>query len=130
MLNECGMDPKQLKARTKRFAVDIIRLCRELPTTLDGRTVGGQMIRSGTSVGANYRASCRARSRSEWIAKLGVVEEEADETLFWLEVSVEAELVSLQRAKGLLKEADELTAIFVASLKTAKSQSNKSAIDQ
>jgi four helix bundle protein len=115
-----GMTPKELKDRTKRFAVDIIRLCRDLPTTLDGRTVGGQMIRSGTSVGANYRASCRARSRAEWSAKLGTVEEEADETLFWLEVAVEAELISPQRAKALLKEADELTAIFVASLKTAK----------
>jgi four helix bundle protein len=78
-----GMTPKELKDRTKRFAVEIIRLCRNLPTTLDGRTVGGQMIRAGTSVGANYRASCRARSRAEWIAKLGVVEEEADEALFW-----------------------------------------------
>jgi four helix bundle protein len=114
------MTPKELKARTKKFAVDVIRLCRDLPTTLDGRTVGGQIIRSGTSVGANYRASCRARSRAEWIAKLGIVEEEADETLFWLEVSVEAELVSPERAKALLREADELTAIFVSSLKSAK----------
>jgi four helix bundle protein len=114
------MNSKQLKDRTKRFAVDVIRLCRELPTTLDGRTVGSQMIRSGTSVGANYRASCRARSRSEWKSKLGIVEEEADETLFWLEVCVEAELIPEPRAKALLKEADELTAIFVASLKTAK----------
>jgi four helix bundle protein len=76
------MTPKELKDRTKRFAVDIIRLCRDLPTTLDGRTVGQQMIRSGTSVGANYRASCRARSRAEWSAKLGTVEEESDETSF------------------------------------------------
>ena len=116
------MTPNELKARTKRFAVDVIRLCRELPTTLDGRTVGGQMIRSGTAVGANYRASCRARSRAEWMAKLGVVEEEADETLYWLEVAVDAELISALRAKALIKEADELTAIFVASLKTAKLQ--------
>jgi four helix bundle protein len=114
------MTPKELKERTKRFAVSIIRLSRELPTTVDGRTVGHQMIRSGTSVGANYRASCRARSRAEWIAKLGVVEEEADETLFWLEVAVEANLVAGNRAQTLLKEADELTAIFVSSLKSAK----------
>ena len=114
------MNSKQLKDRTERFAVDIIRLCRELPTTLDGRTVGDQMIRSGTSVGANYRASCRARSRAEWIAKLGTVEEEADETLFWLEVAVEADVSPAKRAEALLNEADELTAIFVASLKTAK----------
>jgi len=114
------MTPKELKARTKRFAVEIIRFSRSLPTTIDGRTVGQQIIRSGTSVGANYRASCRARSRAEWIAKLGTVEEEADETLFWLEVAVEANLVSSNRAQALLKEADELTAIFVSSLKTAK----------
>ena len=114
------MTPKELKARTKRFAVDVIRLCRDLPTTLDGKTVAGQIIRSGTSVGANYRASCRARSRAEWIAKMGTVEEEADETLFWLEVAVEADLISTARAAALLKEADELTAIFVSSLKTAK----------
>jgi four helix bundle protein len=116
------MTPTQLKARTKRFAVDVICFCRQLPTTLDGKTVGGQIIRCGTSVGANYRASCRARSRAEWIAKMGIVEEEADETLFWLEVAVEAGLVSADKAKALLREADELTAIFVASLKTAKGQ--------
>ena len=114
------MTPRELKARTKRFAVDIIQLCRELPTTLDGKTVGHQVIRCGTSVGANYRASCRARSRAEWIAKLGIVEEEADETSFWLEVAVDAKLITVKRAESLLKEADELTAIFVASLKTAK----------
>ena len=119
------MTPKELKDRTKGFAVAIIRLCRELPSTVDGRTVGHQMIRSGTSVGANYRALCRARSRAEWIAKLGVVEEEADETLFWLEVAVEAKLVSGTQAQALLKEADELTAIFVSSLKSAKHQIDK-----
>ncbi len=114
------MTPKELKDRTKRFAVDVIQLCRELPTTLDGRTVGQQLIRCGTSVAANYRASCRARSRAEFIAKLGTVEEEADETLFWLELAVDAKLVAPARVEGLLKEADQLTAIFVASLKTAK----------
>jgi four helix bundle protein len=89
---------------------------------LDGRTIGGQLIRSGTSVAANYRAACRARSHAEFIAKLGTVEEEADETLFWLELAVDSKLVSVDRVRTLLKEADELTAIFVASLKTAKRQ--------
>ena len=117
------MTPKELKDRTKRFAVDIVQLCRELPTTLDGRTIGQQLIRCGTSVAANYRASCRARSRPEFIAKMGTVEEEADETLFWLELMVDSNLVSMSRVEKLLKEADELTAIFVASLKTAKRQS-------
>jgi four helix bundle protein len=125
-----GMTPKQLKDRTKRFAVDIIRFCQHLPTTQNGKTVSAQIIRCGTSVGANYRASCRARSRAEWIAKLGIVEEEADETLFWLEVAVETGLVSADNAKALLQEADELTAIFVASLKTATSQSNNPPINK
>ena len=114
------MTSKELKDRTRRFAVDVIQLSRELPLTLDGRTVGQQLIRCGTSVAANYRASCRARSRAEFIAKLGTVEEEADETLFWLELVVDSKLATATRVEKLLKEADELTAIFVASVKTAK----------
>ena len=114
------MTPKELKDRTKRFAVDVIKLSRELPASLDGKTIGHQMIRCGTSVAANYRASCRARSRAEFIAKLGTVEEEADETLFWLELALDSKLVTIERARPLLREADQLTAIFVASLKTAK----------
>ena len=94
------MTPKELKDRTKRFAVDVIQLCRELPVTLDGKTVGQQLIRCGTSVAANYRASCRARSRAEFIAKLGTVEEEADETLFWLELAVDSKLVYRDRARS------------------------------
>ena len=115
-----NMTPKELKDRTKRFAVDVMQLCRELPMTLDGRTVGQQLIRCGTSVAANYRASCRARSRAEFIAKMGTVEEEADESLFWLELIVDAKLATAARVEKLLKEADELTAIFVSSIKTAK----------
>ena len=114
------MTPKELKDRTKRFAVDIVTLCRELPTTIDGRRLGQQLLDCGTSVAANYRASCRARSRAEFISKLGVVLEEADESLFWLELMVDARVVSAARAEKLLQEADELTAIFVASLNTAK----------
>jgi four helix bundle protein len=114
------MTPKELKDRTKRFAVDVMQLCRELPTTVDGRSVGQQLIRCATSVGANYRASCRARSRAEFIAKMGTVEEEADESLYWLELIVDARLATPDRVKRLMKEADELTAIFVASIKTAK----------
>ena len=114
------MTPKELKDRTKRFAVDIVILCRELPPTLDGRRIGQQLIDSGTSVAANYRAACRARSRAEFVAKLGVVLEESDESLFWLRLLVDTKLVQLVRAERLLKEADELTAIFTAALKTAK----------
>jgi four helix bundle protein len=114
------MTPKELKDRTRRFAVDVIHLTRELPNTFDARRVGQQCLDSGTSVAANYRSACRARSRAEFIAKMGVVEEEADETLFWLELMVDSNIVTHQRAEKLMKEADELTAIFVASLKTAK----------
>jgi four helix bundle protein len=114
------MTPKELKDRTKRFAVDVIRLCRELPRTLDAARVGGQLIDSATSVAANYRAACRARSRAEFVAKLGVVLEESDESLFWLELMVDGNLVTKSRAERLLKEADELTAIFTTSVKTAK----------
>lgn len=114
------MTPKELKDRTKRFAVHVIRLCRELPGTLDAKRVGGQLIDAATSVAANYRAACRARSRAEFIAKLGVVLEESDESLFWLELMVDANLVTKLRAERLLKEADELTAIFTTSVKTAK----------
>jgi four helix bundle protein len=115
------MTPKELKDRTKRFAVAVIGLCRELQPTLDAKRIGGQLIDSATSVAANYRAACRARSRAEFIAKLGTVLEESDESLFWLELMVDAKLVTPDRAETLLKEADELTAIFTTSLKTAKS---------
>jgi len=117
------MTPQELKDRTKRFAVNIIELCRDLPTTVDGRAVGQQLIRCGTGVAANYRASCRARSRAEFIAKLGIVEEETDESLFWLELIVDSKLLPRNRVERLLIEADQLTAIMVASVRTAKRQS-------
>jgi four helix bundle protein len=108
-----------LKARTKRFAVRVFKLVDALPRTIQGRAVANQIIRSGSSVAANYRAACRARSRAEFIAKIGVVEEEADETLFWLELIIETELLDLKRIAPLLKEADELVAIMAASRKSA-----------
>jgi len=123
MLYSHRMTPKALKDRTKRFAVQVVHLARELPSSLDGRRIGQQFLDAGTSVAANYRSACRARSRAEFIAKLGIVEEEADETLFWLELMVESNLITHQRGATLMKEADELTAIFVASIKTAKRQS-------
>lgn len=115
------MTSKELKDRTKRFAAAAILLCRELPPTLDGRRLGQQLIDSATSVAANYRGACRARSRAEFIAKLGTVLEESDESLFWLELMLDVNLVAKARAERLLKEANELTAIFTTSLKTAKS---------
>jgi four helix bundle protein len=114
------MNPTELKARTKKFAVAVIILCRELPPTVDGRELGRQLLRAGTSVAGNYRAACRARSRAEFIAKLGTVLEESDESLLWLELLVDAKIKPKSRVELLMREADELTAIFTASLKTAK----------
>lgn len=114
------MTPKELKDRTRRFAVDVVKLAGELPPTIAGRRIGQQFLDAGTSVAANYRSACRARSHAEFIAKMGIVEEESDETLFWLELMVDSKLVTHERAQKLMKEADELTAIMVASIKTAK----------
>ena len=108
-----------LKARTMDFAIRIFHLVEALPKSLQGRAVANQIIRSGTSMAANYRAACRARSRAEFIAKIGVVEEEADETLFWLELIIETGLLPLTKLKPLLREADEIVSIMAASLKSA-----------
>jgi four helix bundle protein len=97
------MTPKELKDRTGRFAVDVVHLTRELPNTLDGRRIGQQFLDAGTSAAANYRSACRPRSHAEFIAKLGNVEEESDETLFWLELMVDSRLVTLRRVEKLLK---------------------------
>jgi four helix bundle protein len=108
-----------MKMRTRRFALDVIRLVGDLPKTVEGRAVGNQLVRSGTSLGANYRAACRGKSKADFIAKLGIVEEEADESCYWLELIIEGELFEKDRTEVLLKEANELTAIIVASRKTA-----------
>lgn len=125
MLHSSGMTPKELKDRTKRFALNVIVLCRELPPTLDGRRIGQQLLDSATSVAGNYRAACRARSHPDFVSKLGIVLEEADESLFWLELLIDSGLVTLDRARKLMLEADELTAIFTTSVKTAKSHGSK-----
>jgi len=109
-----------LKLRTKRFALGILRLCRTLPHSEESRVLAKQLLRAGTSVGADYRAACRARSRAEFVAKLGIVLEESDETVFWLELMIEAGIGSNNKVAPLMKEADELTSIFVSSLRTAK----------
>src|SRR2546421_1843806 len=108
-----------LKARTKQFALRVMKLVDSLPRTIQGRTVANQIIRSATSVAANYRAACRARSRAEFIAKIGVVEEEADETVFWLELIIDSALLTQTRTRPLLREAGELVAIMAASRKSA-----------
>ena len=110
----------ELKQRTKGFAIRIVRLFRSLPHTPDAQTLGRQVMRSGTSVAANYRAVCRARSKAEFISKMGVVVEEADESVFWLELLVETGVLSAERTQDLLREANELLAIFGASLRTSK----------
>ena len=113
------MDKEMLKKRTKEFALRIIKLIDALPDTMAGQTIGKQVIRSGTSVAANYRAVCRARSRPEFISKLGVVVEEADETVFWLEIIIESNLLKKELVTALLKEANEITAIMVSARMTS-----------
>jgi four helix bundle protein len=98
----------------------VIRLCRTLPSSAEGRIITRQLLRSATSVGANYRAVCRSRSSAEFVSKLGIVLEEADETLFWLELLVDAGIAAPEKSQPLRQEANELVAIFVASLRTAK----------
>jgi len=118
------MTPDELRLRTKHFALRVIKLVGALPKTIEGRAIANQLVRSGTSVAANYRATCRARSRSEFVAKMGVVLEEADETQLWLEL---IKLLPGKRVDSLLAETNELVAIFVASRKSA-SLNLKSAI--
>ena len=115
------MNEEQLKKRTKEFAKRIIELCRTLPNNREGRLIGDQLFRSGTSVAANYRAACRGRSKAEFISKLAVVEEEADETLFWLELIKEMGISNEPVVDTLMQESDELIAIIVSSIKTARS---------
>jgi four helix bundle protein len=110
----------ELRKRTKSFAIRIVHLFRALPRSPDAQTLGKQVLRSGTSVAANYRAVCRARSKAEFVSKMGIVVEEADETVFWLEIMVETELIPQAKMQGLQKEANELLAIFSASLRTAR----------
>src|SRR6202008_2625602 len=104
-----------LKKRTKKFALRILKLVAALPNTLQGRAIGGPLVRAGTSVAANYRAACRGRSKAEFIAKLGTVEEEADESAFWLELIIEGGLMKKRLVESLLAEADELTSIMARS---------------
>jgi len=114
------MNEEELKARTRQFALRVMRLADSLPNTASGRTISYQLVRCGTSVGANYRAACNARSKPEFIAKLGIVLEEADESAFWLELLMEGKILKQFQIEPLYKEANELTAIFIASINSAK----------
>lgn len=109
------MNPQDLKERTKQFALRIMRLVDVLARTPKGNALANQLVRSGTSVAANYRAACRGRSRAEFISKIGVVEEEADETALWLELIIADKILAEKKITPLLKEAEELVAIMAAS---------------
>jgi four helix bundle protein len=114
------MNAEELKNRTKTFALRIIKLVNALPKNMAGRSIGNQLIRCGTSVAANYRAVCRARSRADFIAKLGIVEEEADESIFWIELATESNLIKKELISSLLKEANEILAIIISSKISAR----------
>ena len=114
------MNEAQMKQRTKEFAKQIITLCRQLPDNREGRLIGNQIFRSGTSIAANYRSACRARSNTDFISKLSIVEEEADETLFWLELIKEKNILDNDLIDSLMKENNELISIIVASIKTSR----------
>ena len=115
------MNAEEIKRRTRGFAVRVVRLVEALPRTRSADVIGKQLLRCGTSVGANYRASCRARSQADFIAKMGIVEEEADETIYWIELLVDAGLIKRARVAGLLNEANQIVALVVSSIKTARS---------
>jgi four helix bundle protein len=118
------MDKRELQNRTKEFALRVLNLIDALPRTAAGRAISNQLVRAATSVGANYRSACRARLRAEFAAKLGVAVEEADESLYWLELVRDGKLVSESKLLLLLKEANELTAIFASGRKSAANTSN------
>jgi four helix bundle protein len=126
------MNAQELKERTKQFALRVMRLVDALPNTAKGRAIASQLVRSGTSVAANYRAACRGRSKAEFIAKVGIAEEEADETVLWLELIIDDKLLPEKKVAPLLKEANEVTAIMAASYISAsrvnRAGSGKSAI--
>ena|SRR3974390_2000646 len=115
------MTKEEMKTRTKSFANQVVKVCQALPEKWVARTLGMQLLRSGTSVGANYRAVCRARSNPDFLNKLRIVEEECDESLFWMEILVDNGLIKPARISSLMNEADQLLRIVVASAKTARS---------
>jgi four helix bundle protein len=120
------MNEQDFKNRTKQAALRIIRLVEALPKTKTAQTIGGQLLRCGTSVGANYRAACRGKSPADVIAKLGIVEEEADESIYWLELLVDAKLLPETRLRPLMGEMDEILRMTVASIKTLRARNPKS----
>lgn len=119
------MNQDDLKKRTKQFGLRIIKLVDALPNTKSAHVISNQLLRSGTSVGANYRAACRGRSKAEFIAKVGISIEEADESMYWIEMLVESGIMPEEKLSALYKEADEIVAILTASVKTARQNLKK-----
>lgn len=115
------MDPEELKQRCKQFALRVIRVVRALPDDRVGRPIANQLVRAGTSVAANYRAACLGKSKRDFAHKLGIAMEESDESSLWLELIIEDRILPESKVRPLLDEADELTAIFYSSIKTARS---------
>jgi four helix bundle protein len=116
------MDAEALKKRKKQFGIRVINLVEALQQTRTARVLGNQLLRCGTSVGANYRSACRARSRAEFIAKAGISTEEADGPLYWMEILIETALIPSEKVAAFMREGDELIAILTSSIKTAKSR--------
>ena len=119
------MTEKELKIRTRKFAIDILNFVDQLPNKRSANIIGNQLGRCASSVAANYRAACRGRSHAEFVSKIGIVEEEADESVFWLDISPETKNTTREDVLPSLNEARELTAIFTAACKTAKQNKNK-----
>jgi four helix bundle protein len=120
------MKEKDLLKRTKQFALNILKLSKYIPDTPEGKVIKYQLVKAGTSTAANYRAACKGRSKAEFVAKLGVVEEEADESAFWLEMLAEGEILKNNKVESLLKEANEIVAIMASSKKTASKYKTRS----
>jgi four helix bundle protein len=124
LLENGFMTQEEMKARTKQFALRVIRLVQSLPQNLVADVLGKQLLRSGTSVGANYRAACRAKSTGDFIHKLSTVEEEADESIYWLELLIESKTIKENLLQNLMSEADAILSIVVSSIKTLKGKRN------
>ncbi len=123
MVNNKGIEfREEMKKRTKDFVLRILRLCRSLPETSECKIIKNQLLRSGTSVGANYRAACRARSNAEFYSKISIVIEEADETMFWMEILQEAEIIKSELLKSLYRENEEILKIMTVARANSKNK--------
>ena len=116
------MEPEEFKQRTRTFALRVVRLVGALPNSRTARVLGQQLLRCGTSVGANYRSACRARSRADFIAKMGIVEEECDESLYWVGLLIESGDLRADLVQHLIQEANEILSMVVASINTARAR--------